>query len=72
MRPIFVVGLAVLVLGILSFVVPFPHSETHGAKIGDTNIGITTHSSKTLPPVVGGVLVAAGVVLVIAGARKGA
>jgi len=71
MRPLFVIGLVVLVLGILSFVVPIPTSQTHGAKIGDATIGITTHSSEKLSPVIGGVLCLAGVVLVIAGSRKG-
>ena len=71
MRPLFVIGLVVLVLGILSFVVPIPTSQTHGAKIGDATIGITTHSSEKLSPVIGGVLCLACVVLVIAGSRKG-
>jgi hypothetical protein len=71
MRPLFVIGLVVLVLGIMSFVVPIPTSQTHGAKIGDATIGITTHSSEKLSPVIGGVLCLAGVVLVIAGSRKG-
>ena len=71
MRPLFVIGLVVLVLGILSFVVPIPTSQTHGAKIGDATIGITTHSSEKLSLVIGGVLCLAGVVLVIAGSRKG-
>jgi len=71
MRPLFVIGLVVLVLGILSFVVPIPTSQTHGAKIGDATIGITTHSSEKLSPIIGGVLCLAGVVLVIAGSRKG-
>ena len=70
MRPLFVIGLVVLVLGIMSFVVPIPTSQTHGAKIGDATIGITTHSSEKLSPVIGGVLCLAGVVLVIAGSRK--
>jgi hypothetical protein len=70
MRPLAIVGLLVLVLGVLAFFVPFPQSETHGAKIGDTSIGVTTHSSHKLPPAVGGVLCVAGAVLLIAGAKK--
>ena len=72
MRPLFVIGLVVLVLGILSFVVPIPMSHSHDAKIGDAKIGITTHSSEKLSPVIGGVLCLAGAVLLIAGSRKGA
>lgn len=70
MRPLTLIGLVVLVLGILAFVVPIPTSETHGAKMGDMTIGMTTHSNEKLSPVVGGVLCLAGAVLLIAGARK--
>jgi hypothetical protein len=35
MKMLFWVGLAVLILGIASFVVPVPHSENHGIKAGD-------------------------------------
>ncbi len=70
MRTLAIIGLVVLVLGVLAFFVPFPQSETHGAKIGDATIGVTTHSSQKLPPVVGGVLCVAGAAMLIAGARK--
>ncbi len=71
MRSIVLVGIVVLVLGVLAFIVPIPSSNTHGAEIGDTTIGVTTHTTKRLPPVVGGVLCVAGAALLIAGARKG-
>jgi hypothetical protein len=70
MRPLAIVGLVVLVLGILSFVVPIPRSETHSAKIGNASVGVTTRSDQKLSPAVGGVLCAAGAVLLIAGSRK--
>jgi hypothetical protein len=70
MRLLFVIGLVVLVLGILSFFVPIPTSHTHSAKIGDASIGITTHDSEKLSPAIGGVMCLAGVVLLIAGSRK--
>ena len=72
MRPLAIVGLVVLILGILAFVVPIPTSETHGAKIGDASVGITTHHNEKLSPAVGGVLCVAGAVLLIAGSRKSA
>jgi hypothetical protein len=72
MRPLFLIGLVVLVLGILAFVVPIPMSNTHEAKVGDASIGITTHHNQKLSPAVGGVLCAAGAVLLIAGSRKSA
>jgi hypothetical protein len=72
MRALVLLGVVVLVLGVLAFIVPVPSSETHGAKIGDTTIGVTTHTRKKLPPVVGGVLCVAGAVMLISGTRKGA
>ena len=72
MRPLFVIGLVVLVLGIFSFVVPIPMSHSHDAKIGDATIDITTHSSERLSPIVGVVLCFAGAGLLIAGSRKSA
>jgi hypothetical protein len=70
MRPLSILGLVVLVLGILSFIVPVPMSHTHELKAGDASVGITTHSSEKLSPAVGGVLCVVGAVLLIAGARK--
>jgi len=65
------VGIVLLILGVLSFVVPIPHREKHGVKIGDTDLGIQTQTSEKLPPAVGIVLVVGGVVALIAGSRKG-
>ena len=70
MRPLALIGIVVLLLGILAFIVPVPTSHSHGVKVGDTSIGVTTHSDEKLPPAIGGVLCAAGVVLLVAGSRK--
>jgi hypothetical protein len=70
MKPLPLVGVLLLVLGILSFVVPIPHSEQHGVKFGDAKISVETQSSDKLPPAVGVVLIAGGVVALILGLRK--
>lgn len=70
MRGLAIIGLVVLVLGILSFVVPIPTSKTHELKAGDASLAVTTHHDEKLSPIVGGVLCAAGVVLLVAGSRK--
>jgi hypothetical protein len=67
MKVLFWVGLVVLVLGIMSLVVPLPHSESHGIKAGDVSIGVTTHSRQKVSPVVSGVLIAGGVLMMIGG-----
>jgi hypothetical protein len=70
MKVLMVVGVAVLVLGIVSFFVPFPHSEHHGVNIGDAHVGITTHDDEKVSPVVSTVLIVAGAGLMIAGRKS--
>jgi hypothetical protein len=67
MKALFGVGLVVIVLGILSFFVPVPHAEHHGANIGDVHVGVTTHHENMLPPAVGIVMLVAGAGMMIAG-----
>jgi hypothetical protein len=70
MKVLPLVGVLLLVLGVLAFVVPVPHSEDHGVKIGDAKISVRTESSEKLPPAAGIVLLAGGVVALILGLRK--
>jgi hypothetical protein len=70
MKALFGIGLVVIVLGILSFFVPVPHAEHHGAEIGDVHVGVTTHHENILPPAVGIVMLVAGAGMVIAGRSK--
>ena len=66
MKALMLVGVVVLVLGVLSFFVPFPHAEHHGVNIGDAHVGITTHDDQRVPPVMSIVLVVVGAGLMIA------
>lgn len=70
MKTAHVIGILLLVLGLLAFVVPVPHREDHSVKIGDAKIGMQTENSERLPPAVGIVLVAGGVVALVLGSRK--
>ncbi len=70
MKGVAVVGVLLLVLGLLAFVVPVPHNENHGVKIGDTKIGVQTQSTEKLPPAVGIVLLVGGVVALALGGRS--
>jgi hypothetical protein len=70
MKALMLVGVLVLVLGILSFFVPFPHTERHGVRFGDAHVGVTTHDDRMVPPFVSIILVVVGGGLMIAG-RKG-
>ena len=49
------------------YYVPERHSE--GVRVGDAKIGITTTEHHKLPAWVGGVLVAGGIVMMVAGGR---
>ncbi|HEX3821838.1 MAG TPA: hypothetical protein VHW45_16005 [Candidatus Sulfotelmatobacter sp.] len=69
MKAALLIGVIVVVLGVLSFVVPFPSYHHHGVKVGDSNIGVTTEHDQKLPPAVGIVLVVVGAGLIIAGKR---
>lgn len=69
MKALLWVGILLMVLGILSFFVPVPHSERHGVSFGDAQIGVTTHDEEKLPPAVGIALVVVGAGLMIAGRK---
>jgi len=62
-----VAGLLVVVLGIASLVVPIPHSETQGIKIGDASIGVRTSHSERVSPIISAVLIVGGLALTFAG-----
>ena len=70
MKALLLVGVVVLVLGVLSFFVPVPHSEHHGVNIGDAHVGITTHDEDKVPPAISIVLVVVGAGLMIAGRKS--
>lgn len=70
MKALPLVGVLLVVLGILSFVVPLPHQEKHGIKVGDAKFSVQTENSEKLPPAVGIILIGGGVVALIFGLRK--
>jgi len=62
-------GLILVLLGIGSLLVPIPHSEKHGIKAGDVDIGVETTQSERVSPIISVVLIASGIALTVAGAR---
>jgi len=70
MKGLAAAGVLLIVLGVLSFIVPLPHHEKHGVKIGDAQFSIQTENNERLPPVVGIILVGGGVAALILGLRK--
>jgi len=70
MKALSIVGIILILLGVLSFVVPVPHHEDHGVKIGDTKIGIQTQTSEKVPTAVSVVLIGAGILALVLGSRN--
>jgi len=60
------VGLGVIVLGLLSLVVPIPHSEREGFSAGGVSVGIQTQHSETVSPIISAVLILGGAGMMIA------
>ena len=69
MKMLLGVGLVVLILGVVSFFVPFPHRENHGIKVGDSSIGVQTQHDEKISPAISGVLVVGGMLMMIVGGR---
>jgi hypothetical protein len=69
MKVLLFAGLLLIVLGVVSLVVPVPHTETEGIKVGKTNLGVQTSHSERVSPVISIVLIAGGIALSIAGSR---
>jgi hypothetical protein len=69
MKGLALAGVVVLILGIISFFVPMPHSEHHGVNIGDAHVGVTTQHDEKVPPALSVVLIVVGGGLVIAGRK---
>ena len=69
MKILLYAGLLLIVLGVASFVVPIPQTETQGIKIGDAKLGVQTTHSERVSPIISVVLIAGGIALSIAGSR---
>jgi hypothetical protein len=69
MRGLFWIGVVFVVLGIASLVVPIPHNERSGVKVGGASIGIETRHEEKVSPVISAVLIAAGAAMMIAGRK---
>jgi len=70
MKPLFWVGLVVLVLGVASFFVPIPHQEKHGVKVGDASVGITTRNDEKVPLAVSIELLVGGLGLMAVSSKR--
>ena len=72
MKPITVLGLALIVLGIVTFAYQGITYTTHEKiiDIGPIHASADTQKTIPLPPVLGGLALAGGIVLVVIGRKK--
>ena len=70
MKILLYTGLLLVALGIISLIVPIPHTETEGIKIGDAKLGVQTSHSEKVSPAISSLLIAGGIALSIAGTRS--
>jgi hypothetical protein len=70
MKILLYTGLLLVALGIISLIVPIPHTETEGIKIGDAKLGVQTSHSEKVSPAISILLIAGGIALSIAGTRS--
>lgn len=70
MKILFFVGIAVLVLGVLSLVIPIPRSEHSGIQAGGIHMGVETHYDEKVSPIVSAVMILGGAGMMIAGRQK--
>jgi hypothetical protein len=70
MRVLMVIGLILVVLGLASLFVPIPHRVRHGVQAGPISLGVETTERERVHPGISAVLIAGGVVLMIAGRKR--
>ena len=71
MKVLFWIGLAVLVLGIVSLVVPIPHTEGDSVRAGGISIGVETRHEEKLSPVMSALMILGGAGMMIEGKARG-
>lgn len=70
MKALFWIGMAVLILGIVSIVVPIPRSEREGFKAGGVSVGFETRHEEKVSPFVSAAMILGGVGTMVAAKMK--
>jgi hypothetical protein len=70
MKPLFWIGLVLLILGVVSLFVPIPRNQKDGVSVGSVSIGIETRHDEKVSPIVSAVMILGGAGLMIAGKRN--
>ena len=70
MKAFFLVGLAVLILGIVSLIVPIPHNEHSGISVGGVSVGVEALHEEKVHPALSGLMILGGLGAMVAGKRS--
>ena len=70
MKILFLFGLALIVLGLLSLVIPIPHNERQGISAGGVSVGVQTQHSEKFSPIISAVMILAGAGMMVAGKTR--
>ena len=70
MKALFWIGLAALILGFVSLVIPVPSKEREGFQVGGLSIGVETQHQEKVSPLVSAVMILGGAGMMIAGKRR--
>jgi len=70
MKALFWIGMAVLILGIASLVVPIPRNEREGFKAGGVSFNVETRHDEKVSPFVSAVMILGGVGMLVAGKMR--
>jgi uncharacterized membrane protein YidH (DUF202 family) len=72
MRPVGIIGIILIIVGIIGFAYGGMSWSTHekDAQLGPVEIGHQEKHGFVVPPVLSGILVVGGIVLVVAGSRR--
>lgn len=72
MKPLFWIGLTVLVLGLASLLVPIPRTQRSTLSAGGFSIGAETSHNEKVPPLASAVMIIAGASMMFAGKARSA
>lgn len=72
MRPMSVIGIILIVIGIVVLVVPYIPFTTEETvlQVGPAEVSAERESAIALPPILGGIVLVVGVILTVLGRRK--
>lgn len=66
MKQLFWVGVLSGALGLISLLVPIPHTERDAVSIGGLSMGVKTQHSETISPIISAAMILAGAGMMIA------